>query len=342
MKKITELIIILFIIQSCGDVGLKSIELDLKADCVKELASFKHYSIQCENDTINYHVFSNSDIEKVENILLFIHGSGAMPLYQVKRVEKGLMMSSSVPFSMKKIPDNYLFVIISKKGIPFCTHLDDELSVPKEFYENETLEYRANQANLVIQDLIARRKDKQYKKIIALGHSEGSDVIAKLGTINKSVSHFGFWCGSGNSQLYDFTLFIRQDVNRGKITEEEGIEQMDSLFEQYRDIVKNKDNIEKNWLDNSYKRWYYFSEPPIENLLKIDKPIFVAMGTADKSVPIESIYLIPVEFIRRGKDNLSFNVYPHLEHNFDRVLENGERERNWNKVFYEFLDWTDK
>ena len=33
------------------------------------------------------------------------------------------------------------------------------------------------------------------------------------------------------------------------------------------------------------------------NLLKIDKPIFLAMEKADKSVPNESIYLIPVEFI---------------------------------------------
>ena len=57
----------------------------------------------------------------------------------------------------------------------------------------------------------------------------------------------------------------------------------------------------------------------LQNLLKIDKPIFVAMGTADKSVPIESIYLIPVEFIRKGKDNLTFNTYPNLSHNLDII-----------------------
>lgn len=348
MKKIIVYLIVLFAFQSCGNKTvqdqekIQSFEIEINSSCANELKDYKHYSVVHKNDTINYHTFSKSSIDSIENILLFIQGSGGFPLFRVKRENENLWISSSVPFNTKDFPENYLFVVVSKKGIPFCSPLSEDYSAPTEYYENETLDYRVKQADLVIQDLISRRKEKEYQKIIALGHSEGSDVIAKLGTINKNISHFGFWSGSGNSQWYDFPLFIRQQVNRGEISEEEGIKQMDSLFDQYRDIVKNKDNIEKSWLENSYKRWYYFSEPPIENLLKINKPIFVAMGTADKSVPIESIYLIPVEFIRKGKNNLTFNTYPNLSHNLDIVLDNGKRENHWNRIFLEFLKWTEK
>lgn len=321
---------------------IHSLEMEWESSCAKELDDYKHFRIIHENDTIHYHTFSKTNIDSVENVLLFIQGSGAFPLFQVKREDERLWISSSVPFNTRDFPENYLFVVISKKGIPFCFPLDKDYSAPPEYYENETLDYRTKQADLVIQDLILRRKERTYKKIIALGHSEGSDVIAKLGTTNKDISHFGFWSGSGNSQWYDFPLFIRQQINRGEISEEEGMKQMDALFDQYRDIVNNKDNIEKSWLENSYKRWYYFSEPPVNNLLKIDKPIFVAMGTADKSVPIESIYLIPVEFIRHGKENLTFKTYPHLSHNLDVIQENGTRENHWNRIFLEFIQWTEE
>ena len=348
MKKITTYLIVLFTYQSCeiktlqNQDGIQSFEVELNSSCANELKDYKHYSIVHKNDTINYHTFSKSNIDSVENIVLFIQGSGAFPLFRVRRENESLWISSSVPFNLKDFPENHLLAVISKKGTQFCSPLNKDYSAPTEYYENETLDYRTKQADLVIRDLISRSEEKKYKKIVALGHSEGSDVIAKLGTINKNISHFGFWSGSGNSQWYDFPLFIRQQVNRGEISEEDGKKQMDSLFDQYRDIVNNKDNIEKSWLENSYKRWYYFSEPPIENLLKIDKPIFVAMGTADKSVPIESIYLIPVEFIRKGKDNLTFNTYPNLSHNLDIIHDNGKTEKHWNRIFLEFLEWTEE
>lgn len=329
--KMRELIILFGILFLTGE--------SLNAQCDKDLMMYKHYSIEKENDPIKYHSYSKNDTLQ-KNILIYIQGSGPDPLFKIKRDGRSFWMSG-IPFDLETIPKEYTFFIVSKSGLPFCTKYGEPFEVPQKYFDNETLEYRTNQINEVIED-ITTRLITEPNKIVIIGHSEGSDVVAKLGTINNKVTHIGFWSGSGNSQFYDFPLFVRKDVNSGKITEDEALIQMDSLFTQYREIIMNKDSTKKVWLDNSYKRWYYFSEPAIDNLIKIDIPIYIAMGAKDKSVPVESTYLIPTEFIRKGKDNLTFKVYPYLDHNFDKKLENGEIKRHWNDVFLEFMEWVNR
>lgn len=308
-----------------------------------EIKKYKHYSVITKNDTINYHTYAKQNIDSINTIFLYIQGSSAMSLYQIKKENGGVSIGTTVPFDFATIPDNYLFVVISRKGFPFSTEMDKVFPVPKSYFENQTLEYRVNQADLVINDL-HRKYSERIDKIIVLGHSEGSDVVAKLGTLNKKVTHFGYWSGGGNTQFIDFITFIRKDVDKGKLTEEQAEMKIDSLFSDIKDIMSNPNSTDKFWQgdDNSYKRWSHFSEPPVENLLKINKPLFVAIGTKDQAVTLESAYLIPVEFIRHKKNNLTFKIYPDLDHGFEKELENGEYEDHWNDVFKDFLNWVNE
>ena len=311
------------------------------AQRTKNIKAFKHHSVALKNDTINYHTYSKKDIDSTKNLLLYIQGSKAMSLYQTMEEGGKTYVGTVIPINFNLLPDDYMLVVISKKGLPFLTEMDKEFPVPKAYYENQTLAYRAFQANLVINDLIKNHKN-QFQKIIALGHSEGSDVVAKLGTINKMLTHFGYWSGGGNTQFVDFVTFIRKDVDKGNLTEEQAKLKIDSLFIDLKDIMANPNATDKFWQgsNNSYKRWSGFSEPPIENLLQIEKPIFVAIGTKDQAVALESAYLIPIEFIRHQKNNLTFKVYPNLDHVFGKEIENGKFEEHLNDVFIDFLNWV--
>ncbi len=316
--------------------------LSLLGQRYSEIKNYKHYSVVTENDTINYHTYAKKSIDSINTVFLYLQGSSAKPLYQIKKEEGRISIGTTIPFDLAAIPDDNLFVVISRKGLPFSTEMDKPFPIPKSYFENQTLEYRANQANLVINDLYEKYGER-VNKIVALGHSEGSDVVAKLGTINKKVTHFGYWSGGGNTQFMDFVTFIRNDVDRGNLTEEQAKAKMDSLFSKLRDIMSDPNATDKFWQgsDNSYKRWSHFSEPPIENLLQIDKPIFVAIGTKDQAVALESAYLIPIEFIRHRKENLTFKAYTGLDHGFKKELENGRLENHWNDVFLDFLNWID-
>lgn len=316
------------------------VAISVNSQC-NQFKMYEHFNIIEHNDTINYHAFAPGGLISKQNLLVFIHGSGARPFFEFFTEKGKKYRGSSMPFKVESIPNDYAFVIISKKGIPFCSDSEEEFKASDAYHVNLSLQYRVLQVDKVINDIVKNYIPKP-KKIVVIGHSEGSDVVAKLGTLNSKITHIGFWSGSGNSQLYDFPLFIRKDVLQGKLTEEEGLVQMDSLFTQYKAMMNDKDAVDKKWYGHAYKRWVNFSEPPIKNLLQINIPLYVAMGAKDTSVPIESTYLIPVEFIRNGKENLTFKVYPNLDHSFNEQLVDGKKKRHWNNVFVEFMNWVNK
>lgn len=320
------------------------------------LNKYQHFQIVKNKDTINFHIYCKNGLQNKDRFLLFIQGSGPEPLYQIiektdtintenskkPKIEHSSIIYSSVPFELKKIPAEYPLVVISKKAIPFEIRGTDTV-ISKLYYENETLNYRVWQANEVI-NYITKKLIKKPKKIIALGHSEGSDVVAKLGTVNKKITHIGFWSGGGNTQFYDFAIFDRKDAISGKITDEQSKKNIDSLLNQMKDIFNNPNNLEKQWFGCSYKRWTGFSEPAIENLLKINIPIYVAHGVKDTAVPVESNLLIPIEFIRHKKNNLTYKLYSELDHSFT-IPSKSEEENSvskWNEVFEEFIKWCEK
>lgn len=319
---------------------------------------YLHKRIITKTDTINYHIYSKGGIEKKDKILLFFHGSGAFPLFSQttqidtlkvnengvskNKIQKSISLSSSVPFDLDRIPDDYAFVIISKKGVPFLD-IDKQFIPNKLFYENEGLNYRTWQGDMVINDLTTNWI-KKPKKVVIIGHSEGSDVVAKLGHMNKMVTHIGYWAGGANTQYYDFALFIQKEVQNGQKTQSEAAKSLDSLFTDIKNIEKDPNNIEKQWLGNSYRRWSQFTEPSINNLLKINKPIFVAVAGKDESVPIESSLLIPIEFIRHKKENLTFKIYPDYNHSFAKAPQKENENWSWEfmNVFEEFMKWVEQ
>jgi predicted esterase len=323
-----------------------------------KMEEYQHKTIYTKYDTINYHIYSKGKIEEKKNILIFFHGSGGNPLFMQSikidtikviengksknKVEKTIFLNTSVPFDLDRIPNDYIFVLISKKGVPFSAD-KNSYKPSKNFYKNESLNYRVWQGDKVINDL-TNKFIKKPKKVLIIGHSEGSDVVAKLGHKNKKITHIGYWAGGANTQYYDFALFIQKDVQNGRTTQIEANKSLDSLFIDIKNIENDPNNSEKQWLENPYRRWSQFTEPSINNLLKINKPLFVAVAGKDESVPIESSLLIPIEFIRHKKENLTFKIYPEYNHSFAKPpkSENDEWSWEWMNVFEDFMKWVEK
>jgi hypothetical protein len=74
--------------------------------------------------------------------------------------------------------------------------------------------------------------------------------------------------------------------------------------------------------------------------LKINIPIFVQVAGKDESAPMESTYLIPLEFTRLGKNNLRYEICMECDHGFEIERENGVTENKWDSIFQEFIKWT--
>jgi dipeptidyl aminopeptidase/acylaminoacyl peptidase len=80
----------------------------------------------------------------------------------------------------------------------------------------------------------------------------------------------------------------------------------------------------------------------MDHQAKLDIPILLVNGTADRSSPILQSDYIMLEFIRRGKTNLTYHVVPGMGHSLSgTVLEDGKEKRVSYRadVFKKIKDW---
>ncbi|MBV7270719.1 alpha/beta hydrolase family protein [Winogradskyella luteola] len=293
---------------------------------------FQTYQIKTINDTINFYIYNPKSIIK-KHLFIHIDGSYPAPLW----IETNPCCATLDPFNYDLIPEQYAYVVISKHGFPFSGK--ENFKTPKNFWKKNTLDFRVSRANQVIKYI--QKNIFEPEEIVVVGTSQGTDIAAKLATINKDITKIGFWAGGGLPQLMEFIMFARKDAIAGKITEVEATKRIDSLLVQFEKMFDNP-TPEKMWDGNSYLSYVSFSEPPVANLLKLDIPIYVAIGTKDENVAAENSYIIPVEFIRNRKKNLTFRQFPNYDHGFVEKTVKGKKIDRFDRVTKDFIKWLNE
>lgn len=289
---------------------------------------FTAYQIVTQHDTIDFYLYNPKNTTK-KNLLVHIDGSYPAPLW----IESDPCCVTLDPFNYKLVPEDYAYVVLSKHTFAFSGK--EDFKVSRDFWKKNTLDFRVARVNKVIQFIQASLFKPE--RIAVVGTSQGTDVAAKLATINKDITHLGFWAGGGHTQLMEFILFVRKDAIAGKITEAQAAAKIDALLTQFKAMFDHP-SPDQMWEDNSYLSYVSFSEPPVASLLKLDIPIFVAAGTKDENVAVENTYIIPVEFIRHGKNNLTFRHYPGYDHGFSEKA-NGKEIDHFDEVSSDFFKW---
>lgn len=265
-------------------------------------------------------------------LFVFLQGSQARPFLQVQRNSDGRTATKSILlFDVPWVSPNYHYVVIGKRGMPFIA--DTTFITPVEYYEWSSLENRAGDVNDVIEYLL-RQPWVDQSRVVVVGHSQGADVAAKVAATNPHVTHVACLSGGGLTQMYEFVLSHRKRALRGEETFEDSQASIEKLYAQFREIYQNP-STEKLWDGESYAHWRSFFAPIVDSLVKVNIPVFVAIGNEDTSVPVESADIIPVEFIRLGKTNLTYRVLPGVDHSLGG--DEGQRE-----VIKAIFDWIDR
>jgi len=330
MKRIfSNIILILFL----GFNSCKAQNIPSKNELVNHFG-FEEKSITTDKEKIVYYTYKNGNATK-DKLVMYLQGSDPSPQFSYKmkkgKVEKFCWLHGE----FKDLSDDYLFVVVEKIGFEGLID-EDNIPKPKIYQQKNSLDNRVARADQVINEIC---KKNTFKKVIVYGHSEGAPVAAKLGTINNKITHLGFWAGNALPDFYDFVLESRIQFHKGEISAKEAQQQIDKTIDGFvNEIAKAPSDTKGGGYTN--KRWWSYSEPPINSLLKIDIPIFVQVATNDESAPIESTYLIPLEFARLGKSNLTYKVCVGCDHGFNVKNKDGSTERNWKKIFKEFIQWA--
>jgi pimeloyl-ACP methyl ester carboxylesterase len=221
---------------------------------------------------------------------------------------------------------------------------DQEYKPSAEYTKRLSLQWRVAASKKVISYLI---KNKFYdgSKIVAWGFSEGGQVVPHLALHDKRITHVVAVVGSGLNQLYDGIVETRIQAATGQITHQQAQEKIEQDFRNLKEIYGNRNDTEKEVGGHSFQRWASFaSEIPFESYRRLSIPIYLVASSADKSSPIFGLDYVPLEFIRLGKNNLTYDVCVGCDHllNQKTIVEGKEEIKNLGDQFTDkILRWIE-
>ena len=295
---------------------------------------FVEKSIVVNNEKIVFYTYQKSNSPK-SKLVLYLQGSDPSPQFSYQIKDGKIQKLCWLHGEFKDLSEAYLYVVVEKIGFEGVIN-EDNIPKPEVYQKKNSLGNRVFRANAVLDYLTA---NNAFEKVIVYGHSEGAPVGAKLATVNTNVTHLGFWAGNALPDYFDFILENRIEYYKGSISDSTAQTRINENIAGFNKIASDSLNTDGKGYTNL--RWWSYSEPPLNNLLKIDIPIYVQVATMDKSAPIESSYMIPLEFARLKKTNLTYKVCVGCDHGFSITTENGNTERKWKGIFSDFIKWAE-
>lgn len=298
----------------------------------------EQYTILHKKDTIHFYIYNPKKVQK-QKIFLYLQGTGAYPM--VSADNNGECCMNNFPKKlMMQFPLDYAFVYIKKTGLPYYVN-NPNFKADQKFIDNNYVSDRAEIANKVINYLLKNVYPKA-KIIAVLGHSEGTEVLAKLALRNTKITHICYAAGSGYSFLNDQVLLIRNRMINKEINSLQADSLIQHLYTGIDSIMTDTYSTTKYFMGDTYRWWYdEIIQPPIENLVKLKIPIYLVAGSNDKNVPIQGSDYIKSEFVRLKKNNLTYKVYNNSDHGFKETLPSGEVKNHWDELFFNFIDFVE-
>lgn len=307
---------------------------------------FQHYMLATPKlKTFEVHVTKSKSTAK-KPLIVYLEGSGNFPIYYKTKSGR---YSSSLAITPKRYAKDYYVAVVGKPGIPFQDSLRYTESGRSYYPTNDSytklysLDWRAEAASEAINHLV-KNLPIDTRQIIVMGYSEGSQVAPKVAVLNKKVTHVVCFVGNALNQLYDFILEARLLALQKEMTPEESQNLVDSLYREYENIYKNPKATDQSWYGATYLKWSSFSQTtPLESMLQLDIPILYVGGGRDNNQTVLSMDYAKLEFLRRGKTNLTYKVYPNSDHYFqEEVTRDGVTKKidRLDEVHQYALDWV--
>lgn len=113
---------------------------------------------------------------------------------------------------------------------------------------------------------------------------------------------------------------------------------------QYAAIYQSPTDTKRYWYGATYQKWASFCGTlPLESMLRLRIPILYIAGGRDHNQTILDMDYAKLEFMRRGKDNLTYKVYPYCDHYLqeERTVDGKLAKKDRLNEAHQFaLDWV--
>jgi len=341
MKSIS-ILISLVMVQSLFAQGVTPKDWGLKSFHIKD----------AELGDINYYV-TEKDIDREKPLLFVISGCRGLPTMLVVQCgDKSVQLGTVPPDQIQFFSQQYHVAFIGKAGTPFCDTVKvDEINPLKnledyqpsrEYIQKCGMEWEVKASSIVV-DSLCRTLPVSEDRVVAMGFSEGGHLAVKLAAENGKVTHLVSVISNGLNQFYSSIINRRIGAATGKMTHQEAQAAIDKLYATYKEIYSDPRNTEKWYYGHPYQRWGSFcGDIPLTHLVKLDIPILLLNGSADRNNPILQSDYVMLEFLRLGKTNLTYHVFPGCDHWFnEEIVKDGKKERisRRGEAFKTIFDW---
>ena len=261
----------------------------------------------------------NGGMDSHKPLLVFVDGSGAQSHF----VRVGDRVGASLFGLIAQHAGAYHVAASEKRGVEFAARSTPGAGqgASAEYNRHATLQDRVADLRLLLDTLLAE-PNVDTSRVLVIGHSEGADVAAVAAAEDKRITHVAFLSGGGPPQFYDFYLMRRKEMRAAGAKPEEIEAAISQLDGEIRDILDDPQSETRFWLGHAHKRWSTFATTSAaEHLAKARARLFLAHGSEDRSVPIESFDYLVFELLRAGRRDFTARRYAGCDHGFMKAGE---------------------
>jgi dienelactone hydrolase len=233
-------------------------------------------------------------------LAVFVLGSGPQSLFQ----KHGDRVGGGLHYVMLDAARNRVRVlVVEKPGVKF-------LDMPKrpgategasrEFVEEHTLPRWAEAVGAALRAAHSL-PDVDSSRTLALGHSEGGIVAARVAAENPRVTHVASLAGGGPNQLFDLAELARRgDFGDPKADARARVQ---AVYDGWAKIQRDAQSADKVLWGHPYRRWSSFlASSTGEELARSKVRIYLAHGTDDKQSHVVTQDVLYADLLARGRD----------------------------------------
>jgi dienelactone hydrolase len=240
-------------------------------------------------------------------LVVVINGSGCSSSF----MKIGNKLGGGIQMLWLQIVNRHARVmVVEKPGVNFLDSPAEPgaaTGCSKEFLLEHTLPRWAEAVGASIR-AAQRLPQVDASRTLVAGISEGGIVAARAAAENPRITHVASLSGGGPTQLYDLAILARsQDMfEDASLTADERVNR---LYAEWEKIRREPDSIDKLFLGHPYRRWSSFLATSVQDeLLRSKSRIYIAHGSKDTSVPVESFDMLRAELAAHGRDFVAERV----------------------------------
>lgn len=249
-------------------------------------------------------------------IALFIQGSGCQSCFLEH--EGRVVVGNGIGPILRDFRSQCRVIFVEKPGVEYLdrpTRPGGTEGASREFLEEHTLDRWALAVSAAL-DAALTLPRVDPSRVLVFGHSEGGLVACRVAAISPRVTHVGNLAGGGTTQLYDLIALARRGEFYQHISADDPEARVAALLRDWERVLEDPMSVDKQFLGHPHRRWSTFlASSPMEELGKTGARVYLAQGTADTAVAVESFDVLFAWLNAQGRDVTASRI-ENADHSF--------------------------